>query len=34
MSKNIVEGYGGKIYAEDNEDRKGATFFLSFPTIR
>src|SRR5262249_51523730 len=31
ISRNIVEGHGGKIWAEDNADGKGATFFFSLP---
>jgi signal transduction histidine kinase len=29
ISKNIVEAHGGEIWAENNADRKGATFTFS-----
>ncbi len=32
ISKNIVEAHGGKTWAENNSDGKGATFALSLPT--
>jgi two-component system sensor histidine kinase VicK len=31
ISKNIVERHGGKIWAENNADGKGATFTFSIP---
>jgi signal transduction histidine kinase len=31
ISKNIVESHGGKIWAENNADGKGATFTFSIP---
>jgi signal transduction histidine kinase len=33
ISKNIVEAHGGKIWAKNNEDGKGATFIFSLPLI-
>jgi signal transduction histidine kinase len=33
ISKNIVESHGGKIWAQNNEDGKGATFSFSLPII-
>ena len=33
ISKNIVESHGGKIWAENNKDGKGATFSFSLPII-
>jgi hypothetical protein len=31
ISKKIIEAHGGKIWAENNEDGKGATFGFSLP---
>jgi signal transduction histidine kinase len=31
ISKNIVERHGGKIWAANNADGKGATFIFSIP---
>ncbi len=31
ISKNIIEGHGGKITAENNSDSKGATFAFTLP---
>ena len=31
ICKNIVEAHGGKIWAENNKDGKGATFSFSLP---
>jgi signal transduction histidine kinase len=33
ISKNIVEAHGGKIWAENNADDKGATFSFSLPLV-
>ncbi|MGN6614701.1 MAG: sensor histidine kinase, partial [Candidatus Nitrosocosmicus sp.] len=33
ISKNIVEAHGGRIWANNNEDKKGATFSFSIPVI-
>ena len=31
LSKNIVEAHGGKIWAENNQDQRGASFSFSLP---
>jgi signal transduction histidine kinase len=33
ICKNIVEAHGGKIWAKNNDDGKGATFSFSLPLI-
>lgn len=32
ISKNIIEAHGGKMWAENNQNDKGATFSFSLPT--
>jgi len=34
ISKAIVEDHGGKIWAKNNEDGKGATFSFSLPIYK
>ncbi|MDQ3967490.1 MAG: cell wall metabolism sensor histidine kinase WalK, partial [Thermoproteota archaeon] len=31
ISKSIIEAHGGKIWAENNDDGKGATFTFTLP---
>ena len=33
ISKSIIEAHGGKMWAENNVDEKGATFSFSLPII-
>jgi two-component system, OmpR family, sensor histidine kinase VicK len=33
ISKGIVEAHGGKIWAENNSDGKGATFTFTLPVM-
>jgi signal transduction histidine kinase len=33
ISKNIIEAHGGKIWAENNTNEKGATFYFTLPLV-
>jgi two-component system, OmpR family, sensor histidine kinase VicK len=33
ISKNIIEGHGGRIWAENNANGKGAAFYFSLPLV-
>jgi signal transduction histidine kinase len=33
ISKNIIEAHGGKIWAENNTNEKGATFYFSLSLV-
>ena len=33
LSKSIIEAHGGKIWAENNNEEKGATFSFSLPIV-
>ncbi len=33
IAKNIIEAHNGKIWATNNKDGKGATFYITLPTV-
>jgi hypothetical protein len=34
ISKSIIEAHGGKIWAENNKEGRGATFSISLPIVK
>ena len=34
ISKSIVEAHGGEMWAENNSDGKGSTFYFTLPFIK
>jgi signal transduction histidine kinase len=34
ISKSIVESHGGEMWAENNSDEKGSTFYFTLPFIK